>query len=52
MKPKKIRPPRNRRKTARLNAKLKARVRRKKAASPHGVRSKLKRKTGWVSQGV
>lgn len=36
----KIKPPRNRRKTAKLKAKLKARVLRKKSKSPHGRRVK------------
>lgn len=37
---KKQRPPKNRRKTARLRAKLKARVKRKKRLSPNGKRQK------------
>lgn len=36
----KNRPPKNRRKTARLRAAKKARVKKRKAASPHGKRSK------------
>jgi hypothetical protein len=36
----KNRPPRNRRKTARKRAAMKARVKRRKAKSPHGKRSK------------
>ncbi len=35
---KKIRSPRNRKKTAKVKAKKKARVKRKKAKSPHGRR--------------